>query len=428
MRYNWDLSVKIERDKIVPLMFMFMLIKTIIQTALNESVGNTVSKVIIYSIEFIFILLIMNDVILNITPKAIAVICVMLVLMTFGALMSESDNSYYYSIILDFLLKCVPMYFVGKVIATYEYANYFFKFMPLIASFAYMVIFFRGTYLLNRDTRYSQELGYALLCASIIAFYYFIRGRAHFLIYVIITLVGIISSGARGPFFCAVFAYAIIMLYVLDIRKIRNLIAFITVVVSLTLIYIEKTRIINYLTNLVRRNGLSSRFFEVLRARTMFQSRGRSSIWYGTLEEILKHHVIGTGVFRDRQFIYAHATRTDRMNSIHFPYEHNIFLEWLLQYGIIIGGIMSVVLVVLLVKMYMKCRYSDKYEIAIALIGIGFFPLLISGSYLESEFFYLLLGYAVVTCYGGIARRRIPDSARNEVKQNESDMPYNHSA
>ena len=76
---------------------------------------------------------------------------------------------------------------------------------------------------------------------------------------------------------------------------------------------------------------------------------------------------------------------------------HNFFLECLVSYGLLGGTIISIVVVYRLVK-GVRCNIeNDKCKFLLILICVGFIPLLVSGSYVDNPWFYLMLGYCTQT-------------------------------
>lgn len=72
-------------------------------------------------------------------------------------------------------------------------------------------------------------------------------------------------------------------------------------------------------------------------------------------------------------------------------YPHNIFIEWIYEYGWILGGVFVIIFIVLAIKMMIHYRpyYSEVYMI---LLVSGFLMLLTSMTYLEWPLFWAFLG------------------------------------
>ena len=76
-------------------------------------------------------------------------------------------------------------------------------------------------------------------------------------------------------------------------------------------------------------------------------------------------------------------------------YAHNMFVEWIVDFGIVIGIILSVSFIVLLIK-GLKNKQRQEFVYIIVFITTGFVQMMFSGSYLLQEAsLYVLLGLGV---------------------------------
>ena len=72
-------------------------------------------------------------------------------------------------------------------------------------------------------------------------------------------------------------------------------------------------------------------------------------------------------------------------------YAHNIFIEILANFGIILGTILSLVLIILCIKALL-INNRDVAEMLIIWFSIGFIPLIVSGSYITDIKFWIFMG------------------------------------
>lgn len=119
--------------------------------------------------------------------------------------------------------------------------------------------------------------------------------------------------------------------------------------------------------------------------------RFRDSIYDYCFQYAKEHFFWGCGVGNDRVLITQHTLVYDQTMVSNYP--HNVFLEFIIQYGMMLGVIIGIVLVVFLIKYLFLEKDFNAQKIAILLVGIGFFPLLYSSSYIENACFFALIGF-----------------------------------
>lgn len=192
----------------------------------------------------------------------------------------------------------------------------------------------------------------------------------------LLNLMFLIIIGSRGPL-VAVMIFLII-LFVNKIIKFRNKSQFlinVSLVTFLFLLIININKIIIYLINILSNHGIKSRAISLFLDPSADFSSGRDILYYYTLNYINKRPILGYGILGDRKVLHA--------------YPHNIFLELLMQYGIIIGSLILITLLGLIFYRFLKkSNNKEKYFFAFSL---GFITLLVSGSYLTSYNFWLFL-------------------------------------
>lgn len=99
------------------------------------------------------------------------------------------------------------------------------------------------------------------------------------------------------------------------------------------------------------------------------------------IDNILNNNLWGHGIFGDRYFLDG-------------TYAHNIFLEVWLDFGIILGTLVLLFLIVFITKTFL--RSNDK-KLFLLFFSLGFMPLLVSGSYLISIMFSILIGFLIMS-------------------------------
>lgn len=94
----------------------------------------------------------------------------------------------------------------------------------------------------------------------------------------------------------------------------------------------------------------------------------------------------------DRIYLYNLNIIASKTASVWGCYCHNIFLELMMQFGLIPGLLIGCTI---LRRIFFKITGSDSYfniRLIIIFVSIGLFPLLVSRSWITYPFFYFLVG------------------------------------
>lgn len=138
--------------------------------------------------------------------------------------------------------------------------------------------------------------------------------------------------------------------------------------------------------------GIDSRTIEKLINGNLFKSNDRIMIYEYLISIILKKPVLGTGICGDRYFLPLRFTGTDA------TYAHNLFIEILVDYGLIIGSLLILLLLYIIIKFLFKEIDISRKAFFYVFFIIGFIQLMISRSWITEPnffiFFSILLTYS----------------------------------
>lgn len=214
------------------------------------------------------------------------------------------------------------------------------------------------------------------------------------IIKVIFSCVGIISillKGARGPIVLLILAAILVFVYKVKQMKLEKKIFLVTGTLILFGVFILfGSSIITLLYN----KFPDSRTLILLFTGDFLNASSRIEYYKVAIQEIFSNPFAVRGIFSDRIFIGSSFKFSPEEFS--GTYAHNIILEVLFQSGLIIGlGLLSVFIWFLVKKLMILINKCNKYELIFgcSIIAIGVFQLLISGSYLTTEKFYVALGF-----------------------------------
>ena len=130
--------------------------------------------------------------------------------------------------------------------------------------------------------------------------------------------------------------------------------------------------------------GFESRTFEKILEDTVFEDSSRSEIINVVTESIWKSPIFGNGLFGDRHAIALSGRAA--------TYTHNILLELLCHFGVLVGGILCILYIYYSIKTLFT-KQGNKWDLLyLCAFCTAFLKLMVTGSYLGEQTFYLLIG------------------------------------
>ena len=227
---------------------------------------------------------------------------------------------------------------------------------------------------------YSMSLSYYMLLPTLIYIDRMIDKFSfrHLLLF-LVSLVVIISLGARGPLMCiGVFFLLKIMKPDAKWTKLRVMV-FGSLIAGLVGGIVFLNEILLLLDNFFRGFGISSRTLRLLMRGNIHLS-GRERLYQLVLPEIGDRPFTGIGLAGDYRIIGN--------------YVHNFFIEVLGNFGIVLGGLLIGLLLILVLRL-LRNSYEQAYGLIALWLSLGFVHLMVSGSYLIDIQFWIFLGIVV---------------------------------
>lgn len=294
------------------------------------------------------------------------------------------NNKYLFTTLIDFLgnplyslfVLSLPGYLFARHLREYP------LFCSIMRKYAYVVVGLSIiVFLFMRNSFATQYLSFSynmLLHLLFLVFYKPKKGRVWHNIIVVLGVVVFTIGGARGALLSFVVCFVV---YALITRKqtIRNVVILMMASGGVCLFMIMKSEILALLLSLLTKMNIDSRNISMMLASEMMNSSGRDDI----AQEVIKNiNIFGHGMMGDRVVCSG-------------MYAHNLFLELIYDFGVILGSALSLmIIVVVIVGVLRKIAYNQAW--IILLLSTGFFKLMLSGSFLDLEpAFYVLMGFCV---------------------------------
>lgn len=283
-----------------------------------------------------------------------------------------------------------------------DYLSRFARFFSFVVFVTVAYDYIKAGY---RFVSYDMVLGYqAVLCAIVLVFSLFRQFN-----YLDLILTSILSSivlflASRGAVVVLI-AYVLTSLFRKYLLKARNHVKFFFIFISLVFIvfvYYYGLTILQGLLKVAHNNNIYARNIGSLLQNDVSiaaSNEGRLQHIYQCVGEWNLMPLFGYGIFSDRKIL----------NGI---YAHNFFVEFITDYGFFIGAILIVSFFALIVKILHK--KTDKSEFVLIVAEFTVIHLLVSGSYLTSTLFFVLLASLLSGASGKISMRLLLPPRKNE--------------
>lgn len=212
---------------------------------------------------------------------------------------------------------------------------------------------------------YSMALGYALLYPTLLLIRLSIQNKQVVWFFLLgINLFVIVSYGSRGAILCIGFFLLMFLLFGGKISQGKRIFRAVSLFILGLFIWCNLKNVIQILMQILETVGVHSRSLGYFLERPNYT--GRELVWDTAIGYIQERPVFGW------------TTGVDI--SVAGFYPHNIFLEFLLHYGVIIGGLLSFVLVVYIINNIII--FAEHDFLTLLLCSWGFVPLLITSEYI----------------------------------------------
>lgn len=235
-----------------------------------------------------------------------------------------------------------------------------------------------------QEYKYSGDymgFGYSVMMLAYIGLYILIRNKKSICLKIlwIIVSIEILIFANKGAIFSIVL---FTLLYEILIKK--NTLKNILIIIIGCILFVSSNFIIEVIYELTIDNGINSYSIKTLYQmsnKTSTGLSGREDIWKKAISELDEHILLGNG---------AGYYRTTNNGS----YSHNLVFDILIEYGIIIFIILSIIIL----KGILKLKKAEGENRLVGLIFLSmWFPKLFFSSYFQSEIgFWLFIIWALL--------------------------------
>lgn len=264
-----------------------------------------------------------------------------------------------------------------KDISLIERVLYLYSWVIVIMTLIFVVRFVQGK---AEFQSYNMGLSYALLLPMMTLYK---KGTLFSYFGAVFCFLTILVFGSRGGLVAGVI-YIVYDLYKKKRRYLLYIIISSFFIVNVAMLFGD------YLNSL----GISSRTLSFIIGGGMSSAEGRDVIYDKAIALISNNFLFGLGIYGDRV-------------NMDGEYCHNIILEICLDYGVVVGMILLIGVVLFFVRLYLKLN-SDQKNVFIKYSIVLLVPLFASSSYLIDCNFGVYWGIVAILC--------------NEVKQQKREL------
>lgn len=313
------------------------------------------------------------------------------------------ENPYLDAYFPKFLITTLPLYFVGVALSEYEneedviYHLYILSAVTIIINFIYKVVFGTPMDAIVSQYQGDMDLAYNLLPhCCLVAFY--ARKKSN-IFNIVLTIFGtfyLLMLGTRGA---ALILLINIAWNIVSGNNSKKTVARIVALFGAIGAFLASPiydAVILWMYKNAQKFGLSIRIFDKLLSGTQLGSSGRDHLTEQLLVSIREHSLLGTGLCSDRMIIGIYA--------------HNLLIELWVEFGLIIGTVLLLALVITLWRGYINSSSKVEKGMIITMLCASFFKMFLSGSYIDEGPLFLLVGLCV-----GVIRKNSVGVNRSEI-------------
>ena len=338
----------------------------------------------------------------QITAKDILFALAIYLIFIIECLTRGQNNPYLEKYYFEFPLKTVLLYLVGSSLSMNEREDeiidhlYILSMVTLPVCFAYNMIL--GSPMDEIDSKYhgNMDLAYHLLPHCCLIAYY--AKKKPNILNIAFTIFGafyLMLLGTRGAALIMLLCIAWTLVLDQNSKKVLARIVVLCGAVAAFIISPLYETFILWMYKTAQDLGLSIRIFDKLLSVGQMDSSGRDVLAETLVASVKEHPFWGTGLCSDRTMVGVYA--------------HNIALELWVEFGVIIGTIILVALIVICLRGYLRSTSSAEKGLIIVLICSSFFKLFMSGSFMDERWFFALIGL----CVGAIRKGKYKNLAKD---------------
>lgn len=313
------------------------------------------------------------------------------ILVLIYGIVNQKNDSFFDENYIPFITKIAPFFFIGLSIDPIQREDI----LAFIAKTGILVqtfwLFCQLSGLAKVELAADGSLGeqmrqsYDFLVSVLLQFMVTIKKKNMInLIFLVLGVFIVFLLGTRGP---VIILSIYICLYALFIHQYeeRGVFKRVLTIIALALLYTFLDVIIMVFMPFAEMLGFSTRVFDSILGQRIVdinESSGRDAFYECIINAIRSDNsMLGYGWGGDRLFTPTGA------------YAHNFILEILCQFGVIIGGLLLIWLIIIFIKSFIISKRNSSESFWLVLFCAGFIELQLSQTYINHALFFVMIGY-----------------------------------
>lgn len=310
----------------------------------------------------------------------VLVYCCFAAIFVLNFLFFQQNIPYLMDVLFSFFFICLPCFVYSSSINNVSVFKTIMKTFGTAIFYIGAIIGFLAVFKKLNLGSYSMSLSYYMLLPAIVHvnnFFEKLSVRSGLI--TTIAMFFILTLGSRGAVLCIGTYVFLYFMTQSGKNSFKNLLFKLSVFFLLLFSMFFLKNFLTFLNNVLVKCNIHSRTI-LLFLKDKIHLSGREIIYENILHQIKTHPLFGIGLAGDRFYTGG-------------AYSHNIFLEIISGFGIIIGTVILLILGYIIIKSLFA---KNKAETSLMLMWfcIGVVPLIISGSYLTDFQFWIFLGLA----------------------------------
>ena len=282
----------------------------------------------------------------------------------------------------SFILSVSSCVFIGKSMGDKKLLDglYWVSIFTIVTFFFYNFMVNTSAAFMEGGSSESQGLSYSLLPHLLFVLWRtFEKFDILSLLMTVFAMFMMLAMGSRGPVLSVL---AFVVLYLLICKKFyKYWYLIVLLAVGGYYIYNNITIIAMGLQTLLDGMGFSTRILDIMIEGESASDIERQWIVEKCLEAI-KDKPFGIGLCGSFPIVGG--------------YPHNLFLEFAVSFGWAIGIVLSILLIIYIIKGLICCQDDEQRGLLVLLISASVVNLLVSGTFLNSMHFYMLIGFCAL--------------------------------
>ena len=203
--------------------------------------------------------------------------------------------------------------------------------------------------------------------------------------------IAIIIGGCRGALVCIAVYIVAEFIFNKKIHIVARAIFFIAVVLF---VFNIETIMIEF-ASIAEQYGYESRTIEMFFEGTLNDDSGRGRFYDSAVEVIQEHLIFGCGMGGSSYHLYqkVHGVKPGPLDV---SYAHNLVLDFYMDYGILLGTFLILILVIGIIFAYIKSRNNkNSTGMLFFIFSLSIPKLMLSSTYMSESVFFLLIGLLI---------------------------------